>query len=183
MAAQLYKTANGHLFHGTFAIHPLNRQHVAGDIAIVFCGLGARGKTYTAHKLSRYLRWLGVRTSIFSIGDYRRRLLGSKDHTYFQDPSTSAQRDEIAAHCLDDLIKFLHAGGQVGIYDGANTTNAVRARLNKQLTENGIRVLFIETICNIEEIVEANIREVKLSSPDYRNMNPDAAMQDFKFRL
>lgn len=41
---------------------------------LVLCmvGLPARGKTYLAHKLERYLRWIGFSTKSFNIGNYRR---------------------------------------------------------------------------------------------------------------
>jgi 6-phosphofructo-2-kinase / fructose-2,6-biphosphatase 2 len=44
--------------------------------------------------------------------------------------------------------------------------------------------LFIESICDDEELILANIREVKLSSPDYRD-SPDGAqaVEDFRQRI
>ena len=98
MAAQLYKTTTGRMFH-------------AGEIAIVTVGLPARGKTYLAHKLARYLRWLGVPTAIFSVGDYRRRLIGTQvPHDFFTDPNTLEQRIEVADKALLDLIQWLQHG-------------------------------------------------------------------------
>jgi 6-phosphofructo-2-kinase/fructose-2,6-biphosphatase 4 len=39
-------------------------------------GLPARGKTHMSRALERYLRWLGVKTQVVSLGDYRRKILG-----------------------------------------------------------------------------------------------------------
>lgn len=49
--------------------------------------LPARGKTHISRSLFRYLRWLGVSTKVFSIGNYRRKLLGPIPNEMF-DPST-----------------------------------------------------------------------------------------------
>lgn len=67
MAAPLYTTASGQLFH-------------AGKILIATVGLPARGKTHLAHALERYLRWLGVKATAMSLGDYRRRVLGGAEN-------------------------------------------------------------------------------------------------------
>lgn len=63
MAAPLYTTSSGLLWH-------------AGKILIVLVGLPARGKTHISRALERYLRWNGVTTEVFSLGDYRRKTLG-----------------------------------------------------------------------------------------------------------
>lgn len=63
MAAPLYVTQSGRLWH-------------AGLIVIVTVGLPARGKTHISRALERYLRWLGVKTRVYSLGDYRRKVLG-----------------------------------------------------------------------------------------------------------
>ena len=64
MVAPLYTTASGLLFH-------------AGKILVVTMGLPARGKTHISRALERYLRWMGVKTQVVSLGDYRRKTLGS----------------------------------------------------------------------------------------------------------
>jgi len=43
--------------------------------------------------------------------------------------------------------------------------------------------LYTENICDRDEIVEANIRSVKLSSPDYQGWNPDKAVKDYMTRI
>ena len=63
MVAPLYTTASGLLFH-------------AGKILVLTIGLPARGKTHISRALERYLRWMGVKTQVVSLGDYRRRVLG-----------------------------------------------------------------------------------------------------------
>src|SRR6266853_5827144 len=63
MVAPLYTTASGLLFH-------------AGKILVVTVGLPARGKTHISRALERYLRWMGVKTQVISLGDYRRKSLG-----------------------------------------------------------------------------------------------------------
>jgi 6-phosphofructo-2-kinase/fructose-2,6-biphosphatase 2 len=39
-------------------------------------GLPARGKSYIARQISKYLNWLGVHTELFNAGEYRRKILG-----------------------------------------------------------------------------------------------------------
>lgn len=36
-----------------------------------------------------------------------------------------------------------------------------------------MRVLWIENVCDDDEVIEANIRETKLSSPDYKDMDAE----------
>ena len=67
MAAPLYTTDSGLLFH-------------AGKILVMTVGLPARGKTHVSRALERYLRWLGIRTAVISLGDYRRKRFGGAQH-------------------------------------------------------------------------------------------------------
>ena len=170
MAAQLYKTATGQMFH-------------AGNIAIITVGLPARGKTYISHKLSRYLDWLGIKAKIFSVGDYRRRIIGPKSFEWFSSKESADERAKIADLCLEDLIKWITEGGQIGIFDGGNTENHRRVAINAALVAAGIQVLYIESICERDDIIQANIRQVKLTSPDYVSLHPEEAMRDFLKRI
>ncbi|GMP49068.1 hypothetical protein CsSME_00016178 [Camellia sinensis var. sinensis] len=52
-------------------------------LAIVLVGLPARGKTFTAAKLTRYLRWLGHDTKHFNVGKYRRLKHGANQSADF----------------------------------------------------------------------------------------------------
>jgi 6-phosphofructo-2-kinase/fructose-2,6-biphosphatase 2 len=47
----------------------------------------------------------------------------------------------------------------------------------------GFKLFFVESICEDPSIVEANIREVKVHSPDYTDMNKDDALHDFIQRI
>jgi 6-phosphofructo-2-kinase/fructose-2,6-biphosphatase 4 len=172
MAAQLYKTTTGHMFH-------------AGNIALVSVGLPARGKTYFANKLSRYLRWLGIPTKIFSVGDYRRQMIGTRlEHDFFNSSSTAQQRLDVANKALQDLIDWIQKdGGQVAIYDASNVEQSRRQLIHDRLVAERIQVLFVEAICDRDDIIQANIRQVKLSSPDYEGMDPDLAVADFLKRI
>ncbi|KAI8975606.1 6-phosphofructo-2-kinase-domain-containing protein [Mycotypha africana] len=150
-------------------------------------GLPARGKTYISQKVCRYLTWLGIKTKVFNVGNYRRQLHGaSLPHTFFDPHNTvgEEQRREAAAAALKDMIQWFDSEqGIVAIYDATNSTKARRRWLVQQLKKEDIHILFIESICQDEELILANIRDVKLSSPDYVKMDPDDAAIDFRARI
>lgn len=45
------------------------------------------------------------------------------------------------------------------------------------------KLFFVESVCDDPHIIEQNILEVKISSPDYTNMNKEDAMDDFRLRI
>ncbi|KAI5481004.1 6-phosphofructo-2-kinase / fructose-2,6-bisphosphatase [Pseudohyphozyma bogoriensis] len=180
MTAPLYTTESGQLWH-------------AGKILLAFVGLPARGKTHVSRSVERYLRWLGVTTAVFSLGDHRRHVIGSSKDLppdYFghspeeRSPSTEALRKRIKESLEDSVVEFFtEKRGQVAIYDANNGTKATRRDLRVKFEALGINVFFVENICDRDDIVEANIRSVKLSSPDYQGWDPDEAIKDYMSRI
>ncbi len=155
-------------------------------IAIVMVGLPARGKSYIARKLARFLRWLGHETRVFNVGSYRREIVGSKKSHEFFDPANQegvADRRRVALLALDDLIAWTNGIGQIGIYDATNTTRERRAMIRDRCEAAGLRVAFIETICDDEAVIDRNVRNTKLHSPDYADLSPDEAVRDFLLRV
>ncbi|KAG2669923.1 hypothetical protein I3760_14G058900 [Carya illinoinensis] len=156
-------------------------------LAIVLVGLPARGKTFTAAKLTRYLRWLGHDTKHFNVGKYRRLKHGvnqSADFFRADNPEGLEARNEVAALAMEDMIYWMQeGGGQVGIFDATNSTKKRRNMLMK-MAEGKCKIIFLETICNDERIIERNIRLKIQQSPDYAE-EPDyeAGLRDFKDRL
>lgn len=54
-------------------------------------GLPARGKTYIAKKLTRYLNWVGIKTRVFNVGEYRRIATETyKNHDFFRPDNKAA---------------------------------------------------------------------------------------------
>lgn len=85
---------------------------------------------------------------------------------------------------MSDMLKWFRAGrGVVAILDATNSTKARRAWIKKRCDEEGIETLFVESLCDDEEIIMNNILEVKTSSPDYQGQDPEVAAQDFRNRI
>lgn len=155
-------------------------------LALVMVGLPARGKTFISRKIARYLAWLGYRTRVFNVGDYRRALAGPKQPAQFFNPQNVQDyetRVNIALGALGDMIAWFRGGGEVGIYDATNTERKRRDLVYETLVAAGIQVVFIESICEDESVVEANVRENKLRSPDYADVEPEEAVRDFRARI
>ena len=164
---------------------------------LVMVGLPARGKSFIARKIRSYLSWLGIDVQWFNIGQYRRYCardtVGVQSADFF-DPAnqvTKKRRELYALIALAELEKYLVSGqGQVAILDGTNTTKYRRkmirdffARKNRPDPNLNVKIVFIESICNDESIIEKNILNVKLRSPDYVNVLPERAVRDFKERI
>ncbi|KAL0434691.1 UNVERIFIED_CONTAM: 6-phosphofructo-2-kinase/fructose-2,6-bisphosphatase [Sesamum radiatum] len=172
-------------------------------LAIVLVGLPARGKTFTAAKLTRYLRWLGHDTKHFNVGKYRRLKHGvnqvlsvgdisflfcsivpelSADFFRGDNPEGLEARNEVAALAMEDMISWMQEGGQVGIFDATNSTR--KKNMLMKMAEGKCKIIFLETLCNDRQIIERNIRLKVQQSPDYAE-EPDfeAGYHDFKVRL
>ncbi|KAJ6264697.1 hypothetical protein Dda_0847 [Drechslerella dactyloides] len=163
--AQLYTTESGRLFH-------------SGKIAIITVGLPARGKT------------LGVTTHAFHLGDYRRTHCAPgqdvpPDYFFVNASSSSVQlRQKILRECRQDIYEFFEKqNGQVALYDAVNPTAAGRRQLAKEFLKNDIHPIFIESTCDDMKIIEENVRNVKISSPDYAGWKPEDAVKDYLRRI
>lgn len=81
------------------------------------------------------------------------------------------------------MLAWFRTGGVVAILDATNSTKERRKWVNDICTQHGIEVLFVESKCDDQDIIMANIRDVKATSPDYRGQDPEAAAQDFLNRI
>ncbi len=155
-------------------------------LAIVMVGLPARGKSYTARRIERYLSWLGYKTRVFNVGQYRRARVGAQvPHGFFDphNPEGAEARRLVAIEALDDMLDWLGGNGHVGIYDATNSNVERRVLVRTRCEQAGLQVLFVEMQCDDPAIVENNIRATKLSSPDYENVDEKSAVDDFRRRI
>jgi broad specificity phosphatase PhoE/predicted kinase len=153
---------------------------------IALVGLPARGKTFTARKLSGYLGWLGYPTRVFNVGELRRTRLGPGQASDFFDPKNkdaAALRHQLAELALDDALAHLRGEGRVAIHDATNTTRERRAEIRARALAEDRDLLFVEIVNQEPEVIEANLRETKLSSPDYVGMSERDALRDFRQRI
>ncbi|KAJ3395860.1 hypothetical protein HDU92_004706 [Lobulomyces angularis] len=107
------------------------------------------------------------------------------DANFFDPKNDSAKkwREMLATETLEELIYWLNHGGKVGILDATNSTIERRKVLCERVAkEKQMRIIFIESICTEGPILEENI-EMKLSGPDYKKMERNAAIADFKARI
>lgn len=107
----------------------------------------------------------------------------------FFDPANkrAAQiREQVALQTLDDLLDFiLEQNGSIGIIDATNSTLERRKLIMRRIRERAgpeLNVLFLESLCLDENLLEANMR-LKLSGPDYKDKDPIASLEDFKKRV
>ncbi|XP_065558084.1 6-phosphofructo-2-kinase/fructose-2,6-bisphosphatase-like isoform X2 [Artemia franciscana] len=160
----------------------VNTPHV-----IAMVGLPARGKTYIAKKLSRYLNWIGINTKVFNLGEYRRHTTDAyKTHDFFRQDNEEAMaiRAKCCLDALTDVCNWLEEGGEVAVFDATNTTIDRRQLIHSIVTEQmGYKLFFVESICDDPKIVESNIKEVKVNSPDYMGIDQEKALEDFLKRI
>lgn len=179
---QLYSTVSGDMFH-------------AGKILIALVGLPATSKTFLAVSMTRYSRWLGVRTKSYHVSEYRRNFF--KSHNA---PTTSSDTDEdknflnnakvnldterkMVNLVIDDMMTFFQKNnGQIAIFDSLNITKSDRISLQEKFTSINVRVLFIESIMTDFSLVNKNI-ELALKSNDYLNWRKEDAVRYYTKQL
>ena len=165
-----------------------------GDkLVIALVGLPARGKTYIANKIKRYLNFFhGAPCEVFNVGNYRRKKYQAQtpcalfDHT---NEEGVKMRTDCAEAALRDLTAFIESGmekGRVAIFDATNCTRVRRQWLVDQLKptlQSKSHIIFVESVCEDQSIIEDNIRATMQNMPDYQHMTKDEALEDFHGRI
>ncbi|KAK4174618.1 6-phosphofructo-2-kinase-domain-containing protein [Triangularia setosa] len=154
-------------------------------ICVVMVGLPARGKSYIAQKAQRYLKWLSIPAATFNVGNYRRNDAPHPSADFFDTNNAEGERKRRAAAeaAVADMMKWFKSGGVVGILDATNSTKERRKWVLDRINQEGVDVIFVESKCDEEELIMANIRDVKTTSPDYQGQDPEQAALDFRNRI
>ncbi|CDO55757.1 similar to Saccharomyces cerevisiae YIL107C PFK26 6-phosphofructo-2-kinase, inhibited by phosphoenolpyruvate and sn-glycerol 3-phosphate [Geotrichum candidum] len=173
-------------------------------LLIVMVGLPARGKSYITKKICRYMNWQRYKTRIFNVGNTRRSNCENNNDSApvsaesesqtthsaeFFDPNNDKSiqmREKWAMDTLDELLDFLiHGDGCIGLFDATNTSVARRRKIInhvRERTDGKLKILFVESICDNDAIIQKNVH-LKLSGPDYKNVDKEVALQDFLGRM
>ncbi len=149
-------------------------------------GLPARGKTFTARKLVGYLTWQGYPTRAFNVGEQRRARLGrGQSHEFFDPGNREAVRlrRALADRVLDQACAWLRGEGRIAVLDATHSTRARRRVIRERALAEDRELLFVEILNDEPEVVETNIRQTKLRSPDYEGVPEEIALQDFRRRI
>ncbi|KAG2790201.1 hypothetical protein JG687_00011643 [Phytophthora cactorum] len=170
----------------------------ADKLVLVMVGLPARGKSFIAKKLWKFFCWKGLKCEVFNVGQLRRaKSSGAKqDHSFF-DPNNAKAKEEremLAFESLKQVQRWFigengEKGGDVAVFDATNTTKTRRKMLRDTFSafaeehKTSVHVVFVESICTSEAVINANIKQKVESSPDYRNMPEEEAFADLKQRL
>lgn len=134
----------------------------------------------------RYLAWVGIPARVFNVGSYRRNNTPQPSATFFDhhNPEGERMRRAAAEGAMSDMIRWFASGkGVVAILDATNSTKDRRKWIYEQCQANGIETLFVESICDDEDLIMNNILEVKTTSPDYKGQDPEMAALDFRERI
>ncbi|CDO92263.1 unnamed protein product [Kluyveromyces dobzhanskii CBS 2104] len=175
---QLYSTESGRLFH-------------AGKILIVLVGLPATSKTLLSVAITRYTRWLGVRTRSFHVSEYRREKArtekGGVPNDYYSAKPGSQEggnyRREILRKMTKDMTEFFdEKRGQLAVYDALNILKEDRSSIEKVFGKMNIKVLFIESVVTDPLLQKRNV-DLALKSADYKGWALQDAEQDYMSRL
>ncbi|EEC51418.1 predicted protein, partial [Phaeodactylum tricornutum CCAP 1055/1] len=172
---------------------------------IALVGLPARGKSFVARKLLHYLNWSGVQCKIFNVGRYRREAYkhvaaasadaraqtGACDADFFdaQNERAAELREKVADLALRDMLRCFSNHERIAIFDATNSTDKRRKWLLQECTSPDKRpgkptgVVFVESICDDQELLEENYRYKISNSPDFDGMTQQEALSDLRKRV
>ncbi|XP_066992367.2 6-phosphofructo-2-kinase/fructose-2,6-bisphosphatase [Anabrus simplex] len=171
----------------TSTINKRCRTKQLAPLVIALVGLPARSKTVIAHKLTRYLNWIGEVAEVFTVSDYRRKLMERYDnHNLFRADNHEAMeiRSKSAELAMSDAEDWLKGSGNVVVIDGTHIGRSHRRKVHDHFVEHlGCKLLFVEVICDDDDILSRNIKDVLTNSPDYKDMNAEKALDDFHHKI
>ncbi|GBG28064.1 6-phosphofructo-2-kinase/fructose-2,6-bisphosphatase 2 [Hondaea fermentalgiana] len=183
---------------------PVDHQllHLNDGAKLIVCMVGkpARGKTFLAAKLQRYLEWLDYRVKHIDTVAVRRKLYSKVDPDDFFNPeteNTKAQRRAAHEESLKQAVEWLQSGGQAVIYDATNGTRERRKWISDYIEKNLVdktsnetvmshRILWVESVCDNDEFIVQNFLELRKKNADFcefKDLDDAAASAKFLKKL
>ncbi|KZF19897.1 bifunctional 6-phosphofructo-2-kinase/fructose-2,6-bisphosphate 2-phosphatase [Xylona heveae TC161] len=168
--------------------HPFGVGMQVDDIRIcvVMVGLPARGKSFIAQKVVRYLDWRDIPAKVFNVGNYRRADTPQPTADFFDTSNTEGERLRRAAAeaAVTDMLEWFHQGkGIIAVLDATNSTKDRRRWIQERCAADNVATLFVESKCDDESLIMQNVMDVKTTSPDYKGLDPEVAAKDFRDRI
>lgn len=120
------------------------------------------------------------------MGSYRRTNTPQPTASFFDTSNKEGERLRRAAAeaAVADMLKwFKTSNNLIAILDATNSTKSRRRWIKDRCDAEGVETLFVESKCDDEDLIMSNIKEVKLTSPDYTGQDPEEAAQDFRQRI
>lgn len=134
----------------------------------------------------RYLNWLSINARTFNVGQYRRVSKPNPTAEFFKLGNAEGERVRRAAAelAVNDMVKWFNEGdGVVAVLDATNSTKDRRRWIQQRCLGESLTPVFVESICDDVSLIRANVMEVKTSSPDYKDQDPEKAAEDFMERI
>eukprot|EP00053_Salpingoeca_punica_P015412 m.141788 g.141788 ORF g.141788 m.141788 type:complete len:574 (+) comp16704_c0_seq1:253-1974(+) len=158
-------------------------------LVIVMVGLPGRGKSFLARKLSKFLCWKGMSSEVFNVGKFRRELVGDANlSNSFFDPKNeegARQREEAFSVALTEMLRWISEHDNcVAILDATNASISRRRHIYDSCKRHSssTSVVFIETICKDQTILESNMIDKAKLSPDFAGRTLEEAVADLRVR-
>lgn len=159
-------------------------------LCVVMVGLPARGKSFIAQKITKYLSWLGIHCRYFGHSDYRRSNLGvvhpHAEFYDFDDKKATAIRKRALELALQDIVSWFdekQVDNHVAVLDGTNCSRRRRQWIIRYCERHNISPMFLESWCDRPDIIKENIEDIIRTSPDYEGRDIDEAREDFLSKL
>ena len=159
-----------------------------GKLLICMCGLPGTGKTLMAKMIRRHLEWMGMKVGYYGVSEYRRKVVGDRMPPSYFDPTNHqgySSRMNVANMAIDDAIEEMNDQNiDIAVFDGSNMTKARRLWIINRVEHRNLyaKVIFIESICVDNELLQNNIHQTTLRSPDFKGMTRDEAIIEFEQR-
>lgn len=133
---------------------------------------------------------LRQRVAELALRDMLRWLDGEDDESMNNDAASSqSQRTEYSAPARGNSQGNNLEGNRIAIFDATNSTNTRRSWILEECTSPTKRagkptgVVFVESICDDEELLRQNYRFKVSSSPDFQGMDEEEALADLRMRV
>lgn len=99
------------------------------------------------------------------MGEYRRKMVPQYvSHELFNPSNEDGNklREQVCQDAALDVVKwFQNDEGEVAVFDATNTTRKRRQYLYEFFVQkHGYNLFFVESVCDKEDIIENNIKEV-----------------------
>ena len=177
---------------------------------IVMVGLPGRGKTFLAHKICRYLNWIGMDARCFLVSQYLRDffsdpIIGEKKFlSPYYSPTNSSGIDErlnALEMALKDVKDFLlnvecreqhnccRSSGRIAIIDGQATQTTIRQQIHNSVSVviGASNIIYLEVSAEPKAVRQLfTLKHTMAENSEYHEyagMTVAKALQDFESRV